>query len=131
MESIIARYKELLQTLLAAPPIPFDESLHSALPTQGGVYRIFEKGADWQRSVYVGKTGDLQNRVYGNHLMGNRRASTLKRKLIRYGKCADENDVKEYLKDKCLLQFLVVADDAERTSFEHFAVAILRPRYND
>lgn len=131
MESIIAQYKDWLKKLLAETPLPFDGNLRGALPTQGGVYRVFEKGSDWQGSVYVGKTGNLQERIYSNHLMGNRRASTLKRKLIKYGDCADEADVKSYLKSGCLMQFLVVVDETERTFFEHFAIAVLRPRYND
>jgi excinuclease UvrABC nuclease subunit len=131
MKSTIAQYEGLLQTLLERPAISFDENLHSMLPSQGGVYRIFEKGSDWQSSVYIGKCKNLQNRIYRNHLMGNRRASTLKGKLIEHGDCADENEVKQYFKDKCLVQFLTVLGDAERTYLEHFAVAILRPRYND
>ena len=126
MEATIARYKELLQTLLASPVFPFDDNLRNALPTAGGVYRIFETGTDWQDSVYIGKSTNLQNRVYGNHLMGNRRASTLKRKFIESGRYADENAVKHYLREKCSVQFITVDDDAERTSLEHFAVAIVR-----
>jgi hypothetical protein len=94
------------------------------------VYRILEKAAGWQSSVYVGKSGNLRRRIYGNHFMGNRGASILKRKLIRDGLYPDENAVKEYLSDRCLVQSLVV-DDYDRAYFEHFAVAILRPRYND
>ena len=130
MEATIARYKELLQTLLASPVFPFDDNLRNALPTAGGVYRIFETHR-LENSVYIGKSTNLQNRIYGNHLMGNRRASTLKRKFIESGRYADENAVKHYLREKCSVQFITVDDDAERTSLEHFAVAIVRPAFND
>ena len=131
LESIIARYKELTQLLLASAHIAFDERLRGALPVEGGVYRVFEIGANWQDSVYIGKSTNLQNRIYHDHLMGNRQASTLKKKLIANGLFPDENAVKQYLRQKCLVQFVVIQDDAERTSFEHFAVAVLRPKYND
>lgn len=130
IESITAGYQELLRELLGRRPVPFDGNLRNALPTRGGVYRILETGAGWQSSVYVGKSGNLRERTYSNHFMGNRRASTLKRKLILDGLYADENAVKEYLKERCSVQFLIVEED-ERAHFEHFAVAILRPRYND
>lgn len=131
IESIIAPYKELLQILLANPSFPFDENLHRSLPLGGGVYRIFEIGSDWQTSIYIGKSNNLQNRIYRSHLMGIRQVSTLKRKLIRQGHYVDENAVKQYLKDRCLVQFVIVNDKNERTAFEHFATATLKPRYND
>jgi hypothetical protein len=133
MEHVIDRYRKLLQQLLATPPIALDDNLYSALPVQGGVYRVFQKGSDWHSSVYVGETGNLRERIYRNHLMGNLESSTLKRKLIKLGVCHDERDAKRYLRERCLVQLLTddhFGDEA-RTSFEHFAVAILRPRIND
>lgn len=133
MESVIARHKGLLERLLASPSIPFDGDLHGALPIEGGVYRIHEKGADWQRSIYVGKSGCLHERIYRNHLMGNLESSTLKRKLINSGLCRNEADAKQHLKDQCSVQVLTTDHivDSEITWFEHFALAILRPRFND
>jgi hypothetical protein len=63
--------------------------------------------------------------------MGNRRASTLKRKLINNGGCVNEEAVKKYLCEKCQIQYVIIDDDKERTYLEHFAVAILKPEYND
>ncbi|MDH4136353.1 MAG: GIY-YIG nuclease family protein [Anaerolineae bacterium] len=131
MDSIIAEYKALLVTLISNPQQPFDETLRGSLPQDGGVYRIFEKGSGWQSSVYVGKTTRLRGRIYRDHLMGNRRASTLKRKLIASGQFSDEEAVKQYLKDRCLVQYMTISDEALRTSFEHFAVGILKPQFND
>ncbi len=102
-ESIVVRYGELLRELLGRSPVPFDRCLRSALPVPGGVYRVLEKAAGWQSSVYVGKTGNLRERIYTNHFVGNRRASTLKKKLIRDGLRADEDAVKEYLRHRCLV----------------------------
>jgi len=63
--------------------------------------------------------------------MGDRRASTLKRKLIASGFCQDEEGVKRYLQEKCWVQVVLIPDANERTSFEYFAAAILKPTYND
>jgi hypothetical protein len=131
LEDIFRPYKELLQTLVESFSHPFDKNLYGNLPSEGGIYRIFEKGADWQDSVYIGKSFDLQKRIYKNHFMGDRKASSLKRKLIKIAEFADEKAVKQYLKEKCLVQFVLIRDKAERTWFEHFSIAVLKPRIND
>ncbi|MFQ6009132.1 MAG: hypothetical protein ACE5K8_09310 [Candidatus Zixiibacteriota bacterium] len=69
--------------------------------------------------------------MYSNHLKGNHSSSTFRRKLIESGHFSDEKEVTRYLKSTCQVQFVVIQDDAERTTFEHFALAILRPKYND
>ncbi len=131
MDSVITHYKDLLQELLTSPKLAFDENLRRSLPNKGGVYRVFEKQCDWDKSRYFGKTGDLQNRVYGDLLMGNLPRHTLKRKLIGSGDFADKAAAKQYLRDKCYVQILPIADENERTLFEHFAIAILKPESND
>ena len=131
MNIIINHYRDLLLRLLVVPQVPFDKNLHGTLPHKGGVYRVFESGADWKNSVYVGKSGDLQNRLYNDLLMGNLSSHPLKKKLIKTGRFADAVAVKQYLRDKCVAQFLLIAADNERTLFEHFAIAVLRPDFND
>lgn len=131
MDTIIAQYKKLLEQLLEGQVHQFNSNFHSVLPTEGGVYRIFQEGAEWNSSIYVGESANLWSRLYNNHLMGNRRASSLKRKLIEKGNFADERAVKQYLKDECLFQSIEVPGEAHRKHFEHFAIAILRPEYND
>ena len=131
MDTIIGQYKKLVEQLLEGREHQFNGDLHSILPTKGGVYRIFKKGAEWNSSIYVGKSTNLQSRIYQSHFMGNREGSSLKKKLIEKGNFADEGNVKEYFKDKCLCQFIEVPDEADRKYFEHFAIAILHPRYND
>ena len=130
MESIITRYANLLQELLTSPQLPFDENLRSALPTKGGVYRILEEGADWQSSLYVGRSANLERRIYQMHFRGSSAVSTLRKKLMKRGPCASERAVIQYLRDEASVQFLAT-EEVEMVFFEHFAVAILRPTYND
>lgn len=118
----------MLDILIASPKIRFDGELHGSIPAMGGVYRIM--GCD-PAADYVGKSTNMQSRVYRSHFMGNREVSTLKRKLIRGKHYDDENGVKEYFFRNCTVQFIEIADEAERNSFEHFAIAILRPIFND
>jgi hypothetical protein len=124
-------YKSQLSELLDAPVVEFGTGGTTELPRSGGVYRISERSAGAMRTIYVGKSKNLKRRIHGDHLLGDRVTSTLKRKLIRETSCENEADVKQYLKDKCVVQFVEIDDVAARTGFEHFAVAILRPAFND
>jgi len=131
LKSIINKYRGSLTTLISGSQVPFDNNLHRNLPTEGGVYRILETSSDWKQSIYIGKTGNLQDRIYYNLLMGDSGAHTLKRKLISGTRLLSEETVKQYLKDECQIQYLIISDERERSLFEHFAISILKPRYND
>jgi excinuclease UvrABC nuclease subunit len=127
VESI--RYKELLGKLLETNPRPLNDALIGLLPRKGGVYRIVENGSDG--TLYVGQSTNLRSRIYGRHLGGSKRVSTLRRKLLRDGDLADEAAVSEFLARECRVQYLEIEDERERTWFEHFAIALLKPKYND
>lgn len=131
METIIEEYKSQLSELLDAPVVEFGTGGTTELPKRGGVYRICERSARSMRTIYVGKSKNLKRRIHGDHLLGDRVASTLKRKLIRDTSCENEADVKQYLKDKCVVQCVEIDDRGARTGLEHFAVAVLRPAFND
>ncbi len=122
MDELIAKYRTFLDGLLAAPRLVFNSHLRGTVPDKSGVYRIAESHADWRSSVYVGKTGNLRRRLCDEHLTGNRRSSTLKRKLIHSGTFKDEAAVKQFLMERCVVQYLEVADESERILSEHFAV---------
>jgi hypothetical protein len=129
MEARISRFQKLLEELLQAKPtllLPMMICAPSTLPAHGAVYRIIEKGSDWQNSVYVGRTGNLSDRLYRNHIMGQ----GLKGKLVADGKCADSEAAKRYLQS-CSVQYVFLEDDHFRKLFEHFVIAILQPTYND
>ena len=131
MKRLIKTYLKKLSKLRNSRSIPFDSNMYNALPVKGGVYRIFDSQTNKTISIWVGKTNNFQTRIYRAHLMGNRGASSLKKKLIKRNVCSNENSVKKYLKKNCLVQFLVIEDKNERSLFEHFAIAILRPKFND
>ncbi len=131
MDAIIESNKQRLVQLLESPKVRIDRDLRTMLQKSGGIYRVFNNGADWEHSIYIGKTKNLKQRIYGDHLTGDRIASTLRNKLIEKGNCVDEGAVTKYLIDNCSLQFMVIEDATERSFLEHFAIAVLRPIYND
>ena len=129
---MIDNYFGFFYKLLASEKISFnDVHLHRKLPTQSGVYRIFGRKADWNKSIYVGGSNDLLQRIFHNHLMGGKASSTLKKKLINDLGLKDAKAVKNYLKRHCALQFIVVKNKKEIKFIEHFLISILRPKYND
>lgn len=101
------------------------------LPEDGGIYRICDFSASDPKLLYVGLSGNLRDRLYGKHLMGNPKTSTLKRKLVGSGLFPSASHVKEYLRRVCKTQFVVVPDARFRCFAEHYAIAVLQPPHND
>lgn len=130
IEEAIAKFTTLLNHLLENESISFDEITPTSVPYDPGVYRVVSTSTDPPRTIYVGETTNLSNRLY-THLMGNRRASTLKNKLIERKGLQDEEAVKEYLRSECHAQYLIVTDERDRVLFEHFTIAVLSPELND
>ena len=133
-KSHIQKYNGLLIQLLESNPISFNtESLKEILPKQMGVYCISERKNDTFERIYVGRSKNLQKRIYRNHLIGSRRNSTLRRKIDKFEKHSDEDSISNYLREQCVTQFIVFddKDKLERNFFEHFAIAALRPKFND
>jgi len=129
---IIKRYSILLDKLLNGGFIRFNsENFRTELPQQSGVYLISEDRGDVFETIYIVQSNNLQNRIYRNHLMGCRRVSTLKNKLIKIGKFIDESAVKKFLHENCMVQYVIIENESDRDSFEHFAISILKPKFND
>lgn len=100
-----------------------------------GVYMI--SNIQTKEVLYIGQTTNLQRRMYTNQLMGNINSSSIKRFLStdqllkefisdsgeRWHDPEESEDhlkknvdlAKQYLKEKCQLQFVVILDARERT----------------
>ncbi len=124
-------YSTVLKMLLASVRIAFDKDLQDNLQNVSGVYRIIERNDDIGQTIYVGQSSDLKKRLYSNLFTGKAGNHTLIKKLINKGRFANEQDVKIYLESKCLFQVHIIEQERERKLFEHFAISIFRPIYND
>lgn len=118
----VNKYKKLLADLLSSPPVPIERSF---IPETHGVYRIFQKPSSRKSSLYVGE-GNLRVRIYHGHLMGNVATSAIKRKLA-----GGKKQLKSFIWNKCLVQYIEIQDPVERKLFEHFAISVLKPLCND
>lgn len=119
-----------IERLLAAAKLEFNGSLRSALPARPGLYAISVREAAAGEFLRAGRAGDLQQRVYQNHLMGNQ-TGNLRSQLVRDGVCASLEEAKTWIRTHCLVQFAVIQDEAERRWGEHIMLSLLRPRYSD
>jgi len=79
------------------------------IPDDPGVYAIYKPNNE--RPLYIGRTNNLKRRIYGNHLKGNRKVSTLRRKLFKELK--DEKRVTEFL-ETCSIRYIPLESMCER-----------------
>lgn len=122
-----------LRRLLESAPLRFDQNLRSALPIAPGIYRIFNP-TEPTETVRAGRTttaaSGLRQRVYQNHFMGTQKGN-LRAQLVRDGVCDTMEAAKQYLRDRLVVQVLVVEDPCQRMRLEHYMLALLEPRYCD
>ena len=132
-ERIRAGERFVLQ-LLEGPVFHFDSTLRGRLPDEQGLYRIFELDGDPVKTLRAGRTKraarGLRQRVYQNHFMGEQDGN-IRRQLVRSGRCRDTQAAKDFLRERCGVQVLMIADEEERKWAEHFMLAILRPEESD
>jgi hypothetical protein len=129
----VEELKGVLDSLLAATPHSFDQSLRSNLPEEPGLYMIFTSGNGPEEVLRAGRTsgaGGLRQRVYQNHLMGDQ-SGNLRAQLVRAQVCRDLIEAKTWVRANCSVKFLVVKDEDTLKWGEHFILSVLRPRFSD
>ncbi len=121
---------EIAKKVLLAPRITFSEIKPSQIPDAPGVYVI--KIQDSEETLYVGRTKNLRQRLYSNHLHGPLSNARLKKYLIEDPNEPSIKDLaaaKQYLKDFCYVQFQVIDDLLERGQAEGLLSFLLNVRY--
>jgi hypothetical protein len=123
---------QIVDQLLAAPKVPFNDEIRSKLPSEHGLYAIYQKDAADGDVLRAGRTktagGGLRQRIYQNHLMGNQKGN-LRSQLVAAGTCADFEQTKVWIQQNALVQFVIVGDDRQRAWAEYFMLSILRPKH--
>jgi hypothetical protein len=118
-----------LEELLCAEPRPFAELKPSALPERPGVYVITALLDGVEHAYYVGRTKNLRNRLYRQHLMGPLANARLKKYLIACGECAGLPEAKQFLREFCSVRWIEQEGFRERGAVEGYATAMLFPRH--
>ena len=122
--------KSIAEKVLASQKLLFSEIKPSQIPDAPGVYVI--KNRDSDETLYVGRTKNLRQRIYSNHLHGPITNARLKKYLIEDPNEPSITDLaaaKQYLKDCCYVQFQIIDDLLERGQVEGLLSFLLNVRY--
>lgn len=133
MDERIASLRAIVDQVLSAAPLAFDQHLSSTLPLAPGLYVVRHKASapgQFLRAGVAEGAGGLRQRVYQNHLMGNQRGN-LRNQLVRAGRVEDMEDAKAWIRQHCVVQAAIVDDPIARRWGEHFMLAVLQPEFSD
>ena len=120
-----------LQQLLARPPLRFSQMTpsSSSLPEAAGVYLITKIEGNTEIPCYVGRTKNISQRLYNNHLMGPVVSAPLKKYLINNKICSTIEEAKNFLLENCAARWLEKDDYRVRGAIESYCTAMLFPEY--
>ena len=122
---------QLTTDILSAPKYYFSELKPSMLPNGlEGIYAITNFHSN--RVLYVGRTKNLRQRLYNNHLMGSKSNARLKKYLIEDNSepfVIDLASAKEYLIENCYFQFIAEPDVIKRGQIEGLLSFMLDVKY--
>lgn len=117
--------------LLSAPCYDFADLTPSKLENGlAVVYAIFDKTDG--STLYVGRTKNLRQRLYYNHLMGPKSNGRLKKYLAEDDSRPDIPDMeaaKKYLIDNCCFRYIPVCDVVTRGQIEGLMSYLLDVKY--
>lgn len=122
--------KNVWDTLFYSRVYAFSSIVPSDLPEKAGVYVIWLKESD--EVLYVGRTRNIRQRLYTNHLMGNKSSARLKKYLVddvSLPEIVEYADAKQYIKEHCCFQFILVEDNNERGHVEGLLGFLTEARY--
>ncbi len=131
LEKRLADAKAVAEQLLGSKLYYFADLKPSDL--QDGlavIYAIFDKNTC--ETLYVGRTKNLRQRLYNNHLMGPRSNARLKKYLVEDESVPDittMEQAKVYLRDNCCFRYIEEADVRRRGQIEGLLGYLLDVRY--
>ena len=120
----------LTNQFLSVPGMSFSDLKPSSLPAEPGVYAIFHK--ETNETLYVGRTKNLRQRLYNNHLHGPSSNARLKKYLTEdplMTEITSMDEAKQFLKERCYFQFLMADDVRQRGQIEGMLGFFLDVRY--
>lgn len=129
-------WKDFLNTrstsLLTMEPVFYQNITPSVLPINSGVYLISETIENIEVPLYVGRTKNLRERIYTNHLMGGLSNARLKNYIIKdeLHPCYDNiTEAKNYIRTNCFVRWVFEEDFRKRGAIEGYVTAIIFPKY--
>lgn len=121
-----------LVEILSMVKLPYTAITPSVIPERKGIYIISEMINDIEVILYIGRSKNLRNRIYRNHLMGSTTNARLKNYMMKDNNhpCFDDVELaKKYIKEKCYVRWLFEEDVRKRGALEGYFTAMLFPKY--
>lgn len=121
-----------LSSLIDQPLVSFAEMKPSKVPAEPGVYLISMAQKEKEVALYVGRTKNLRQRLYNNHLMGGLGNARLKKYLINDPKLKSVSDkylAKNYIRERCQVRWIFEKDYRKRGAYEGYFTGIFFPKY--
>ena len=130
-DSRLKSARDIYNQFVSEVAYSFSDIKPSDLPEKAGVYIIMPK--DTEEVLYVGRTRNIRQRIYNNHLMGNKSSARLKKYLVeddvRHPDIKGYPDAKEYLKVNCIFRYILIEDNNERGHIEGLMGYLTDARY--
>lgn len=126
-----------LQRLLARPVHDLDTLREAEVPEAMGVYILYDRSS--RVPIYVGKAVKVETKDSGQpsglrfRIMRNHLGRTGSDNFLKYlGEAlgADRRQAAQYVKGNCECQWVEVETGRTALLLEHFAIAVLNPRFN-
>jgi hypothetical protein len=117
------------EQLLSAALLPFSTLAPSAIPKVSGIYVITALLDGKHIPYYVGRSKNLRQRLYNNHLMGPLSNARLKKYLIDFDECGSLGEAKQFIKAHCWTCWIEEPDIRKRGAIEGYATGMLFPKY--
>ena len=131
MQKRIKEAEDIVQKMQKAPKCYFSTLKPSQLEKGlAVVYAITNQ--ETEKVLYVGRTKNLRQRLYTNHLMGTKTSARLKKYLVEDPELPEITDMKaakEYLKEYCYFQYIPIADMVKRGQIEGLLSFLLNVKY--
>ena len=130
-DALLQLARSIYDKLFSSKIYSYSNIVRSELPEEAGVYVIWLK--DTEEVLYVGRTRNIKQRLYTNHLMGNKSSARLKKYLvednINHPEIDDYAKAKEYIKQNCNFQFILCENNNERGHMEGLLGYLTEARY--
>ena len=131
MQQRLIDAKRIVDDILKASKYYFKDLKPSMLPDElAAVYAITDVLTG--EVLYVGRTKNIRQRLYNNHLMGPKTNARLKKYLVedpRQIQITDMQEAKDYLKANCYAQYIPEDDVIKRGQIEGLLSYMLNVRY--
>lgn len=131
MEERTHEAQKITESILSAPKFYFRDLKPSLLTDKmEAVYAITDTSAG--EVLYVGRTKNIRQRLYNNHLMGPKTNARLKKYLVEdplQPQITTMEQAKVYLKENCYAQFIPEPDMVKRGQIEGLLSFMLNVRY--